>query len=115
MRVLLDECIPRKFKNSLRGHECHTVQEIGCAGTKNGALLSFAECEGFDVFLTIDKGVEYEQNLTGRKIAVLLIRPKSNRIADLQTHAPACLECLRSIRSGQLIRINENPLFKKNS
>jgi Domain of unknown function (DUF5615) len=105
MKVLLDECIPRKLKNSLPGHECRTVQEIGCAGTKNGALLSIAESKGFDVFLTIDKGLEYEQNLTGRKIAVLLVRPKSNRLADLQTHAPACLECLRTIGIGQLIRI----------
>ena len=61
MKVLLDECIPRKFKNSLPGHECRTVQEIGRADTKNGALLSAAESKGFDVFLTIDKGVEYEQ------------------------------------------------------
>jgi hypothetical protein len=105
MKVLLDECIPRRFKNSLPGHECRTVQEIGCAGTKNGALLSIAESEDFDVFLTIDKGVEYEQNLMGRNIAVVLIRPKSNRIADLRTHAPACLECLKTIRVGQLIRI----------
>ena len=108
MKVLLDECIPRKFKNSLSGHECRTVQEIGCAGTKNGALLSVAESKGFDVFLTIDKGVEYEQNLTGRKIAVLVIRPKSNRLADLQTHAPACIESLQTIGPGQLIRINQN-------
>src|SRR5262245_51274469 len=105
MRVLLDECIPRKFKNSLPSHECRTVKEIGYAGTKNGALLSVAESKDFDVFLTIDKGVEYEQNLTGRKIAVLILRPKSNRLADLQTHAPACLKCLQTIGAGQLIRI----------
>jgi hypothetical protein len=69
MKVLLDECIPRKFKNSLLGHDCRTVPEIGYAGTKNGALLSVAESKGFDVFLTIDKGLEYEQNLAGRNIA----------------------------------------------
>jgi hypothetical protein len=91
MKVLLDECVPRKFKSSLPGHECHTVQEIGCAGMKNGAVLSVAEAKGFDVFLTIDRGIEYEQNLTHRKIATLLVRPKSNRFPDLQLHAPACL------------------------
>jgi hypothetical protein len=85
------------------------VQEIGCAGTKNGALLSVAESKGFDIFLTIDKGVEYEQNLTGRKIAVPVIRPRSNRLADLQTHASACLERLQTIRPGQLIRVSQNP------
>ena len=49
---------PRKFTNNLLGHDCYTVQEIGCAGTKNGALLSVAESKGFDVFLTIDKGLD---------------------------------------------------------
>jgi hypothetical protein len=107
MKVLLDECIPRKFKNSLLGHDCRTVQEIGCAGTKNGALLSVAESKGFDVFLTIDKGVEYEQNLAGRNIAILLIRPKSNRLVDLQVYAPACLEHMPSMTPGQLIRLNK--------
>lgn len=113
MRVLLDECIPRKFKNSLLGHDCRTVHEIGCAGTKNGALLSVAESKGFDVFLTIDKGLEYEQNLTGRNIAVLLIRPKSNRLADLQVYAPACLEHMRTMKPGQLIHVNPNPFVLK--
>ena len=51
MKVLLDECIPRKFKNCLPGHECQTVPIAGFAGKKNGELLRLAEAEGFDVFL----------------------------------------------------------------
>jgi len=110
MKVLLDECVPRKFKSSLPGHQCYTVQEIGCAGMKNGELLSAAEAKGFDVFLTIDKGIEYEQNLTHRKIAILLVRPKSNRLADLHAHAPACLERLSAVVPGALMHTGEDSL-----
>jgi hypothetical protein len=52
MRVLLDECVPRKFKYSLLDHDCHTVPEAGLAGKKNGILLGLAEAAGFEIFLT---------------------------------------------------------------
>ena|ERR1035438_4469293 len=91
MKVLLDECIPRKFKNSLAGHDCSTVPEVGLAGKKNGELLSLAEQNGFDVFLTLDKGLQYQQNLAHRNIAIIIIRAASNRISDLLPHAGACL------------------------
>jgi hypothetical protein len=71
MRVLLDECVPRKFRNFLPDYDCHTVPEQGLAGKKNGELLSLAEKSGFQVFLTLDRGLEYEQNLQQRPIAVI--------------------------------------------
>jgi hypothetical protein len=83
MRVLIDECLPRKLKNALPDHKCHTVPEAGLAGQKNGRLLSLAEAAGFDLFLTIDKVLQYQQNLAGRSIAVLIVRAKSNRLADV--------------------------------
>jgi hypothetical protein len=83
MKVLLDECVFRKFKNSLTGHDCRTVPEEGWAGKQNGELLAIAESSGFQVFLTLDRGLEYQQNLQGRNIAILLIRVQSNRLADL--------------------------------
>jgi hypothetical protein len=79
MRVLLDECIPRKLKYSLLDQECQTVPEAGLAGKKNGTLLKLAESAGFEIFVTMDKGLEYEQNLAGRSIALLILRAKSNR------------------------------------
>jgi hypothetical protein len=102
MKLLLDECLPRKLKNHLPGHECHTVPESGWAGKKNGDLLSLAEQSGFQVFLTLDRGLEYEQNLKRRKIAVILISSKSSRLADLLPAIPSILDVLRSIRAGQL-------------
>ena len=104
-RLLLDECVPRKFKNYLPGHECVTVPEAGFAGRKNGELLSLAEEAGFDVFLTLDRGLEYEQNLTRRNISVVLIRAKSSRLADLVPKASEILAVLRDIKPRQLVHV----------
>jgi len=59
MRILLDECLPRLLKHDIVGHEALTVAEMGWAGIKNGKLLDLAE-EGFDVLLTVDRGIEYQ-------------------------------------------------------
>ncbi len=105
MKVLLDECIPRKLKNSLSDHECRTVPEVGLAGMKNGELLALAEGSGFDAFVTMDQGIEYEQSLAGRKIAIIVLHAKSNQLADLLPHVPACLAELRSARPGLVVRV----------
>ena len=104
MKVLLDECFPRRFKRSVAGHECLTVPEVGLAGKKDGELLSLAESVGFDIFVTLDKGIEYEQNLGGRTIAVVILRAKSNRLADL---LPLAGECWRSCDRTALARFYE--------
>lgn len=104
MRVLLDECIPRRLKAYLTGHECQTVAEAGWAGQRNGELLSLAAGK-FDVLLTLDKGLQYQQNLSGHVLSVLVLRVQSNRIEDLIKRVPACLRSLESIASGQIIRI----------
>jgi hypothetical protein len=104
MKVLLDECVPRKFKNSLSRHDCSTVPEEGFAGKKNGELLALAESAGFQVFLTLDRGIEYQQNLPPRTIAVVIIRTKSSRLAELLPHVPDLLRLLESIQPGQLVK-----------
>ena len=71
MRVLRDECMDERFRRSFPDHDCQTVKYAGFAGRKNGALLDAAEAAKFDVLLTVDRGFEYEQNLAGRKIAIL--------------------------------------------
>ncbi len=105
MRVLLDECVPRRVQRYLVGHECQTVSQAGFAGKSNGQLLRLAERAGFDVLLTVDKSLSYQQNISDRKIALLIVRARSNEIEDLLPHIPACLEALRSIRQGQFIRV----------
>ena len=105
MKLLLDECLPRKLKKSLPDQACRTVPEEGLAGKKNGALLSLAESRGFELFLTMDKGLPYEQNLAGRQIAIIILRAPSNRLADLLPHIPACIEVMRSIEPGQVVHV----------
>jgi hypothetical protein len=107
MKVLLDECIPRRLTNALSEHECCTVPEAGFAGLKNGLLISLAEAAGFNLFLTMDKGLQYQQNLEGRTIAILIIRARSNRLDDLLSHLSACRLAMGSIRPGEVIRVGE--------
>jgi predicted nuclease of predicted toxin-antitoxin system len=105
MHILIDECIDERFRNSLPGHDCKTVRYAGLAGLTNGELLAAAETAKFDVFLTVDQGIEYQQNLTGRSIAIIIVRTKSNRLKDLLPHVPVCLAHIESIQPGQIVRI----------
>ena len=70
MRILLDECVPWPMHKLLSGHSCATVQGRGWGGIKNGDLLQRAEGE-FDLFITSDQNIRYQQNLAGRRIAIL--------------------------------------------
>lgn len=105
MRLLLDECIPRRFKNSFPDHICRTVPEEGWAGKRNGELLALAEQSGFTVFLTLDRGIEFQQNLQPRRIAIVLVRAKSSCLADVLLHLPAIKEALESMQLGQLVKV----------
>ena len=105
MRVLIDECIDERFRHYLPGHECQTARYAGLAGLKNGELLAAAESAQFEVFVTADQGIEYQQNLTKRTIAIILFRTKSNRLKDLLPHVPACLAYIESIQPSEIVRI----------
>jgi hypothetical protein len=101
LRVLLDESLPRGLSRLLTGHEIVTVSELGWAGTKNGELLDRAS-ESFDAFLTIDTNLPYQQALERFSISVVLLRARSNRLADLEPLVPEVLACLAEIQPGQL-------------
>jgi len=105
MRILIDECIDERFRNSLPGHDCQTTRYAGLAGLKNGELLAAAEKGKFDVFLTVDQGIEYQQNLTARKIAIIIFRTKSNLAEWRLARPPACLARIESIQPGQIVGI----------
>ncbi|MGA2589061.1 MAG: DUF5615 family PIN-like protein [Bryobacteraceae bacterium] len=107
MRVLLDECIPRRLAGSFSDYDCLTVPEAGFAGKKNGELLSMAERAGFGVLVTMDTGIEYQQNLRGRRIGIIILRARSNRLADLLPLVPDCLAQLRSVQPGTILRLGE--------
>ncbi len=110
MRLLIDECVPRKVKFLFieGGHECETVGEAGFSSKENGELLALAD-KNFDVFITIDKNIRYQQNIKGRNIAVLIIRPASNDLDDIRPHVPHALAALQSIKPGQVVEVGILP------
>ena len=109
MRLLLDECLPRKLKSLFisAGHHCETVREAGWEGVTNGELLAQAELL-FDVLITVDKHLRYQQTFKNRVISFLVLRAKSNAIEDLEPLVPAVLNALKSIHSGQVLEIGRS-------
>ena len=97
MRILLDECLPRKLKREVQAEVVKTVPEMGWAGTKNGSLLRLAARE-FDVFLTNDQNLEHQQNLKAFDLAVVVLVAFTNDIEDLKPLMPAANEALESYR-----------------
>jgi len=102
MKILLDECTPRVLKRLLTGFEVMTVQELGWAGIKNGALLQLAD-EQFDVLITSDQNVKYQQNLANTRLAVVQL--PTNQVPLVTTLAPKIQQTLNVIKTGQFIEI----------
>lgn len=84
MRVLLDEQLPRRLARDLAGHDVRTVQQQGWAGVKNGELLQRAADHGFDIFLTADQNLEFQQNLARARLGVVVLVAASNALEDLR-------------------------------
>jgi predicted nuclease of predicted toxin-antitoxin system len=107
MKLLLDECLPKKLKREFAGHHVSTVPEMGWASIKNGALLNLAETE-FDVFITVDTNIQYQQNLAGRKLAIIQLVTVSNDIEILKPLMPSVLSAIDSIKPGEFIRVEQS-------
>ena len=104
MRVLLDECVPRRLRRELVGHTIKTVQEMGWAGIENGVLLKLADGQ-FDALLTVDQGIEYQQNLSGLEIGVVVMKAASNDVDDLRPLLPAVEQALTNLRAGEITHV----------
>jgi predicted nuclease of predicted toxin-antitoxin system len=106
MRILIDECLPAALKGTLTalGHECETVRRAGYGSKKNGELLSLAEGR-WEVLLTSDRGIKCQQNMAHRKIAVLVLCARTNRMKDLLPLIPGCAQALLSISHGQVVEV----------
>jgi len=102
VKILLDECLPRDLRKYLVGHDCQTVPQAGLAGKSNGELLALAERSGWQVLLTMDQGVPYQQYLAGKTVCLATIRAQSNRLPDLLRHLPAILAALLSFKPGKI-------------
>ena len=105
MRILLDECVPRRLRQELPGHDVSTVPDRGWSGKKNGALLQLMTEQGFEVLLTVDQSVRHQQNLQAAGIAAIVLVAASNRLADLLPLMPSALASLASIKPGDIVEI----------
>lgn len=108
MKILIDECLPHRLRNHLPGHECQTVSFAGFGGLENGDLLEAAEKAKFDVLLTADRGIEYQQEFGHRKIAMIILRAKSIELKHLIPLVPFLLAQLDSIQPGQVARVGDH-------
>jgi predicted nuclease of predicted toxin-antitoxin system len=106
VNILLDECVPARLGRLLRGHPVATVARRGWAGIKNGDLLKLAEKE-YEVFLTVDRKISVQQDLTTFNIAVILIRSRSNRLEDIRTLVPELLETLNRATPRALMTVGK--------
>jgi predicted nuclease of predicted toxin-antitoxin system len=104
VKILLDECLPRRLAGMLTGHDVRTVRQMNWLGLSNGKLLSAADPH-FEVFLTVDKNLVQQQDLTGLQIAVLVIRARSNKIEDLSPVVPQILALLPGLQKGQVVAV----------
>jgi hypothetical protein len=100
VRILLDECIDRRFAKDIEGHEVLTVPQAGWAGIKNGELLSRAQLQ-FDTFVTVDRNLAFQQNIRQFTIAVIVLHAATNRLKDLRPLLPNLQLLLSTAPKGQ--------------
>jgi hypothetical protein len=105
VKILLDESVPRLLKLRLPHLDISTVQEMGWAGLRNGELLRRAE-ERFDVFITADQNLRYQQNLSGRTLAILVL--PSNQVPLVVRLVPAVETLLATIQPGTVLEVPVN-------
>ncbi len=108
MRVLLDENLPHDLAKVLTGHAVSTVQGLGWAGTKNGALLNRAG-GGCDVFVTMDANIEHQQTVSALPFGIVVIGAASNRMADLLPVVSELLQAIDVVRRGEVRHVGTPP------
>jgi len=106
VRILLDECLPRRLKGELAGHDARTVPEMGWASKRNGELLTLA-LGHFDVFLTVDRNLAFQNEVSRFAIAVVVLHAKGNRLSDLRPLVPELLSVLEAVVPGQVVPVGK--------
>lgn len=101
MRVILDECLPRKLGLLLTGHDVTTVQRAGWAGVVNGKLLALIAGH-YDAFITVDQNLPAQQNAATLPFGIVVLRSPTNQLPDLQPLVPQILAALGKLQPGQV-------------
>lgn len=99
MKVFLDECVDWRLSRELTGHEVRSARDMGWTSIRNGELLALASQE-FDVFVTVDRNLSFQQNVGALSICVIVLRARTNRLADLRHLVPRLLSAIASATPG---------------
>ncbi len=104
MRILLDECVPKRLGRFLSEHDVITTPQAGWSGITNGELLQRAS-KDFDVFVTVDRNLAFQQNPSSLPLPVIVIHERSNKLKDILHHVPALKQTLSSSLTHQVHHI----------
>jgi len=104
VKILLDECVDERLARDFAGHDVLTVKDMGWKGKQNGDLLTLAE-NNFDILVTTDRNMSFQQNLTRLNISVVVLVAATNRLNDLRALVPSSLKLLPFLRKGE-VRVN---------
>ena len=107
MKLLLDECAPKRLRNDFSNHEIRTLDEVGLKGLKNGQLLRAAVNQGFEALITVDRKMPFQQNLAHLNLALIILVAMPCRYEQLKLLVPKALEALESIKPGEIVSIKQ--------
>ena len=110
MKLLLDECTPKRLRNDFHSHDVQTVDEVGLKGALNGELLRAAIAQQFDVLITVDRRIPFQQNLSQFDIAVIILVARPCRYAQLKMLVPQAIVVLETIKAGEVVIIQKGRL-----
>jgi len=106
VKVLLDECVDWRLTRSIVGHDVKTARQMGWSAIKNGELLVLAS-QAFDVFVTVDRNLSFQQNLATRSISVIVLRARTNRLTELVPLVPGLLSAIETATPGMVQLVGE--------
>jgi hypothetical protein len=106
MRVLLDECVPRPLRRQFPTHDVWTIRDMGWAGKKNGELLALMAANGFEVLLTVDRNLRFQQNLAAAGVAIVIMVAATNRLPDLVPLLPSVEAAFATVRPGDAVEVS---------
>jgi hypothetical protein len=106
VKVFLDECVDWRLARDIVGHDVKTAREMKWTTIKNGVLLTLAS-QQFDVFVTVDRNLSFQQNLSAFSIAVVVLQAKTNRLTDLRPLIPGLLAAIDAALPGTARRVGD--------
>jgi hypothetical protein len=113
LQVLLDESVPRQLVPRLKGHDVRTVPQMGWASSRNGDLLRLANAAGFSALITVDRSLEYQQDVPRSGLGLVVLLARSTKPDDILPLAPAILDALTSLQPGQAVHVGDERLARR--